>query len=121
MPSVNGILEALLVVEDMERSARFYQKLFGFERLAEDPDRLLALSVAGRQVLLLAKKGSPKPMVGEPCRRGRKVPCTWRFRSPRRSWKPGPNGWRKTVSGLRCGSLGRGEVRVCTSTIRIVI
>lgn len=64
MPSVNGILESLLVVEDMERSARFYQKLFGFERLAEDPDRLLALSVAGRQVLLLTKKGSPKPMVG---------------------------------------------------------
>ncbi len=64
MPGVNGILETLLVVEDMERSARFYQEIFGFERIGHDPDRLMALSVAGRQVLLLTKKGSNKPMVG---------------------------------------------------------
>ncbi len=64
MPNVGGILEALLVVEDVERSAQFYQKLLGFERLEHDPDRLLALSVAGRQVLLLARKGSTKSMVG---------------------------------------------------------
>ncbi len=55
-PKLTGILEAALYVDDVERAAEFYERLFGFERMAGDP-RLVALSVLGKQVLLLLKKG----------------------------------------------------------------
>ena len=58
---VSGILETALSVEDLAASAAFYERLFGFETLL-DTDRLVALSVAGRDVLLLFKKGA----TGEP-------------------------------------------------------
>ncbi len=64
MPKVSGVLETNLYVDDLERSLDFYQTIFGFEKLEEAPGRLIGLSVAGRQVLLLAKKGaSTKPSV----------------------------------------------------------
>jgi catechol 2,3-dioxygenase-like lactoylglutathione lyase family enzyme len=56
MPRVTGILESALYVADLARSARFYQDLFGFERIAGD-ERFCALDVAGRQVLLLFLEG----------------------------------------------------------------
>ena len=56
MPTVGGVLETALYVEDLDRSIVFYQDLFGFEKLLHD-DRMAALSVAGRNVLLLFKKG----------------------------------------------------------------
>jgi catechol 2,3-dioxygenase-like lactoylglutathione lyase family enzyme len=56
MPEVTGILEAALYVADLERAARFYAELLGFERIAEDA-RFCAFGVAGRQVLLLFLKG----------------------------------------------------------------
>ncbi|MBI4467162.1 MAG: VOC family protein [Acidobacteria bacterium] len=56
-PKLGGVLETALYVEDVEASARFYQELFGFERIEGD-HRLVALSVLGRQVLLLIRKGS---------------------------------------------------------------
>jgi catechol 2,3-dioxygenase-like lactoylglutathione lyase family enzyme len=55
MPSVNGILETALYVDDPQRSARFYQSLFGFAPLVV-ADRLIALAVREGQVLLLFKK-----------------------------------------------------------------
>jgi catechol 2,3-dioxygenase-like lactoylglutathione lyase family enzyme len=61
MPELNGVLETSLYVADLPRSLRFYQALFGLEVLTAD-DRLCALNVAGRQVLLLFQKGlSAKP------------------------------------------------------------
>jgi catechol 2,3-dioxygenase-like lactoylglutathione lyase family enzyme len=56
MPSLNGVLETSLYVDDLRRSAAFYRALFELEILTED-ERLCALSVAGRQVLLLFRKG----------------------------------------------------------------
>src|SRR5262245_5048500 len=53
---VSGILETALYVGDLAASAAFYKRLFGFETLL-DTDRLVALNVAGRDVLLLFKKG----------------------------------------------------------------
>ncbi len=62
-PQVTGVLETSLYVADVERSKRFYQVLFGFEVLLED-DRLSALAVDGKQVLLLfRKKGSVNSVV----------------------------------------------------------
>lgn len=56
MPHVNGVLETALYVADLDRSIEFYQRLFGFETLLRD-ERMCGLNVAGRQVLLLFKKG----------------------------------------------------------------
>ena len=57
MPTVDGILETALYVDDLERSTQFYQTLFGFEPIASSK-RLVALAVASRDVLLLCKRGA---------------------------------------------------------------
>jgi len=54
--NVTGVLESGIYVSDVARSAAFYRRIFGFERLEGD-DRFCALSVAGRQVFLIFKKG----------------------------------------------------------------
>jgi catechol 2,3-dioxygenase-like lactoylglutathione lyase family enzyme len=56
-PRVLGILETALYVNDVPRAAAFYRRLFGFETLLE-VDRLIALNVADRSVLLLFKEGA---------------------------------------------------------------
>lgn len=59
---VTGILETCLHAGDLELAIAFYQRLFGFEVMARD-DRFCAFNVAGRDVLLLFKRGaSTKPM-----------------------------------------------------------
>jgi catechol 2,3-dioxygenase-like lactoylglutathione lyase family enzyme len=58
MPAIDGLLETSLYVDDMERSARFYHDVLGFE-VVVSVDRLIAMQVAGRaQLLLLFKKGA---------------------------------------------------------------
>lgn len=54
---IGGILETALYVEDPSRSADFYRRLFGFGVLLEG-ERLVALEVAGRDVLLLFRRGA---------------------------------------------------------------
>lgn len=49
---VEGVLETALYVADLQKSRDFYKALFQFSVLV-DEDRLCALSVADRQVLLL--------------------------------------------------------------------
>jgi catechol 2,3-dioxygenase-like lactoylglutathione lyase family enzyme len=56
VPELTGVVETALYVDDLDRSVRFYHNLFGFEEIAADPGRLRALSVSGRQVLLIFKK-----------------------------------------------------------------
>jgi catechol 2,3-dioxygenase-like lactoylglutathione lyase family enzyme len=58
---VEGILETALYVSDPAAAAAFYRRLFGFGTLLES-DRLVALDVAGRNVLLLFRRGA----TGEP-------------------------------------------------------
>ena len=53
MPPVEQVLETALYVDDLERSARFYESVFGFERI-DSGERLIAMSVRERQVLLLS-------------------------------------------------------------------
>ena len=63
---VGGILETALYVFDIQHSAAFYRRLFGFPTLLES-ERLIALDVAGRSVLLLFPEGGttePFPMPG---------------------------------------------------------
>jgi catechol 2,3-dioxygenase-like lactoylglutathione lyase family enzyme len=53
---INGIVETALHVEDVARSAEFYQTLFGLRRLGGDT-RFCAFAVPGNAVLLLFKRG----------------------------------------------------------------
>lgn len=57
MPRLNGVLETALYVDDLERSLEWYRRLFGFEPIFTN-ERLIALAVAARQVLLLFEKGA---------------------------------------------------------------
>lgn len=54
---VKGILETALHVADPAITAAFYRRLFGFATLL-DSERLIALDVAGRNVLLLFRAGA---------------------------------------------------------------
>jgi catechol 2,3-dioxygenase-like lactoylglutathione lyase family enzyme len=53
---INGIVETALHVEDVARSAEFYEDLFGLRRLGGD-GRFCAFAVPGNAVLLLFKRG----------------------------------------------------------------
>jgi catechol 2,3-dioxygenase-like lactoylglutathione lyase family enzyme len=55
-PTIDRLLEAALYVSDLDRSAEFYARVFKFEVIARG-DRLVALGVLARQVLLLFKQG----------------------------------------------------------------
>ena len=56
MPPINGILETPLYVDDPERSAKFYSDVFGFNKFSSG-ERLIAMKIADKQILLLFKKG----------------------------------------------------------------
>ena len=57
IPDLSGVLETSLYVDDVGRSSEFYGRIFGFKTMIQD-QRFCALSVAGRHVLLLFRKGS---------------------------------------------------------------
>jgi catechol 2,3-dioxygenase-like lactoylglutathione lyase family enzyme len=57
MPKVDGILETAIHAVDPGRTAAFYRRLFEFDTLLES-DRLIALNVSGRNVLLIFKSGA---------------------------------------------------------------
>lgn len=60
IPAFGGVLEVSLYVDDLERSAAFYQSIFGFE-VIDRGDRLYAVGIgAHRQVLLLFKRGASR-------------------------------------------------------------
>jgi len=62
MPPLGRVLETSLYVDDVTRSAEFYERLFGLEKLVCD-DRFCALNVGGEQVLLLFRKhGTTEPI-----------------------------------------------------------
>jgi catechol 2,3-dioxygenase-like lactoylglutathione lyase family enzyme len=57
-----GVVENSLYVEDLERATEFYREVLGLALLNRD-ERFAAFNVAGRQVLLLFKRGaSTEPM-----------------------------------------------------------
>jgi len=55
-PTVEGILESTIYVDDVAKSVAFYSKVFGFSVLFE-VERGCAMSVSDRQVFLIFKKG----------------------------------------------------------------
>src|SRR5215210_9158756 len=56
VPPLRGVLETAVYVEDLGRSRAFYVRLLGLEPMVED-HRFCAFGVAGRDVLLLFRRG----------------------------------------------------------------
>ncbi len=56
-PKSDGILESSLYVKDVERSAEFYERIFGFRTISSFSPRGCAMGAGDRQVLLLFRKG----------------------------------------------------------------
>jgi catechol 2,3-dioxygenase-like lactoylglutathione lyase family enzyme len=59
---ITGIIETAITVRDIETSARFYEDLFGFERMLDDP-RICSMNVAPGHVLLIFKEGGSTDQV----------------------------------------------------------
>ena len=59
-PKSDGILETSLYVEDVARSVRFYQEVFGFSVISDFGERGCAMQAGPDQVLLLFKKGASR-------------------------------------------------------------
>jgi catechol 2,3-dioxygenase-like lactoylglutathione lyase family enzyme len=57
MPKLDGILETAIHTEDMMQARAFYEGVLGLEPMYCD-ERLSAYAVAGRDVLLVFRKGS---------------------------------------------------------------
>jgi catechol 2,3-dioxygenase-like lactoylglutathione lyase family enzyme len=57
MPALSGVIETSLYVDDLDRSSRFYEEVFGLRQMHGD-DRLRAYGVGERSVLLLFKRGA---------------------------------------------------------------
>ena len=57
MPKLDGILETAIHTKDMVRSRVFYEGVLGLTPIYSD-DRLTAYAVAGRDVLLVFRKGA---------------------------------------------------------------
>jgi catechol 2,3-dioxygenase-like lactoylglutathione lyase family enzyme len=59
-PKTNGIVESSLYVDDLARSVRFYEDIFGFSVIKDFSVRGSALKAGEHQVLLLFKKGASR-------------------------------------------------------------
>jgi catechol 2,3-dioxygenase-like lactoylglutathione lyase family enzyme len=63
--ALDGIIETALYVDDLPRARTFYTDVLGCESLLDTP-RLVALSVAGRSVLLLFQRGATRDALPTP-------------------------------------------------------
>ena len=70
MPGLTGIIETALQVRDLSASAGFYRRVLGLQ-VIDGNERFCALSVAGRDVLLLFLQGASSSAVDLP---GGRVP-----------------------------------------------
>lgn len=65
MPKLDGILETALYTDDMERARAFYEDVLELKPIFSD-GRLRAYGVAGRDVLLIFKRGAATQTVTIP-------------------------------------------------------
>jgi catechol 2,3-dioxygenase-like lactoylglutathione lyase family enzyme len=56
MPTLQGVLETVLYVDDFERARAFYEGLFAIAPVYSDP-RMCAYDIGGRSMLLLFRRG----------------------------------------------------------------
>jgi catechol 2,3-dioxygenase-like lactoylglutathione lyase family enzyme len=65
MPKLDGILETALYTDDMGKARAFYEGVLQLEPIFQD-NRLTAYAVAGRDVLLIFRRGSATQTVTIP-------------------------------------------------------
>lgn len=65
MPRLSGVLETALYVDDLPRAREFYESILQLKPVFSD-QRLCALDVAGRSILLLFKRGAATETVEMP-------------------------------------------------------
>ena len=65
MPTIDGVLETALYVDDLDRAARFYAYVIELKPLYQD-NRLTAFSVGDKNVLLLFPRGGSLETVHMP-------------------------------------------------------
>ncbi len=63
MPQIAGLLETALYVDDMERSAGFFEEVLGLKAMLRS-ERLIAFDAGGGGVLLIFKRGGSVADVG---------------------------------------------------------
>ena len=63
MPKVIGVLETCIYVEDVERSARFYERVFGFPRMDSNQRYCAFDAGAGTVFLLFRQGGTAEPVM----------------------------------------------------------
>lgn len=66
-PGIDGIVETILYVDDLERAVAFYRDVVGLEAMTGDGTRFQAFKTGPAQVLLLFKRGGtlePTPVPG---------------------------------------------------------
>lgn len=61
-PKTEGLLEFSLYVDDVTRSTRFYERIFGFRVISNFGERGCAMEAGTRQVLLLFTKDGSRSM-----------------------------------------------------------
>ncbi len=59
-PKLEHIVESALYVDDLPRSIRFYQEVFGFPIVSDFQERGCALHAGPQQILLLFRKGASR-------------------------------------------------------------
>lgn len=64
-PPLDRMLEFGIYTDDVESTAAFYERVFGFGRLVSDR-RLVALDVSGRGVLLVFERGGSTRAIDTP-------------------------------------------------------
>lgn len=57
LPSITGVIETILYVDDLPRAVAFYRDELGLTPMGGDITRFQAFNVGGRHVLLLFKRG----------------------------------------------------------------
>jgi catechol 2,3-dioxygenase-like lactoylglutathione lyase family enzyme len=57
MPTLDGVLETALYVDDLDRARGFYADILGLRLLVQD-DRMCAFAVGSRSVLLIFRRGA---------------------------------------------------------------
>lgn len=65
MPTLDGVLETALYVDDLDRARRFYEDVLGLAPIYDDA-RLRAYAVGNRNVLLLFQRGASRQTVHMP-------------------------------------------------------
>jgi catechol 2,3-dioxygenase-like lactoylglutathione lyase family enzyme len=120
MPKLDGILETALYTDDMARARAFYEGVLGLAPIFSD-NRLTAYGVAGRDVLLIFRRGSATQTVTMPAAPYRATTgrdrCMSRSGSARTSWRNGSNIWPRAGLRSRARPPGRAAAAASISAI----